>query len=247
MWKGVRVLLSIRDVSKVYRMGATEVHALRHVDVEIDRGEMVAIMGSSGSGKSTLLNILGTLDRPSSGVYTLDGQDVSVLADRELAHFRNRNIGFVFQQFNLLPRYTALANVELPMLYGGIGSAERRRRAGAALDRVGLGDRVTHQPSELSGGQQQRVAVARALASRPQIIFADEPTGNLDSRSGTEILDFMRRAVREMGQTIVMVTHDPVAASYADAALFLNDGRIVDRMDEPTAERVLDRLKAFGE
>src|SRR5262245_4011558 len=167
----------MHDVPKSSRMGTNEVHALRHGNVEIDRGEMVAIMGSSGSGKSTLLNILGTLDRPTTGRYTLDGQDVSVLSDRALAQFRNKNIGFVFQQFNLLPRYPALANVELPMLYGGVSSGERRRRAATALERVGLADRMNHQPSELSGGQQQRVSIARALVQNPVLLLADEPTG----------------------------------------------------------------------
>jgi putative ABC transport system ATP-binding protein len=202
-------------------------------------------MGPSGSGKSTLMHCMAGLDSLTSGQVFVGDQDLNELSEDKLTLLRRDRIGFVFQAYNLVPTLTAIENITLPMTLAG------RRADQGWLDGVvrttGLADRLDHRPSELSGGQQQRVAVARALASRPEIIFADEPTGNLDSRSGSEILDFMRRAVREMGQTIVMVTHDPMAASYADMALFLADGRIVDEMAEPTAERVLDRLKKFGE
>jgi len=233
------------DATKVYGAGHTAVVALDAVTVEITRGRYTAIMGPSGSGKSTLMHCMAGLDSLTSGRVFLGEEDLGQLSEDQLTLLRRDRIGFVFQAYNLVPTLTAIENIVLPLTLAG------RKPDQSWLDLVvkttGLADRLDHRPSELSGGQQQRVAVARALASRPEIIFADEPTGNLDSRAGTEILEFMRRAVREMGQTIVMVTHDPVAASYADTALFLNDGRIVDTMDEPTAERVLDRLKKFGE
>ena len=233
------------DATKVYGSGDTEVVALDHVTAQFMRGQFTAIMGPSGSGKSTLMHCLAGLDDATDGSVFIGDVDLTTLNDKRLTRMRRDAVGFVFQAFNLLPTLTAIENITLPMEIAG------RKPDQEWLDLIvkttGLGDRLDHRPSELSGGQQQRVAVARALASKPQIIFADEPTGNLDSRAGTEILDFMRRAVREMGQTIVMVTHDPVAAAYADVAVFLGDGRIVDRIEEPTAERVLDRIKKFGE
>jgi putative ABC transport system ATP-binding protein len=231
--------------TKTYGTGQTTVVALNDVTVDIPAGRYTAIMGPSGSGKSTLMHCMAGLDALTSGKVYLGEQDLGELSEDQLTLLRRDRIGFVFQAFNLVPTLTAVENITLPTTLAG------RKPDKEWLDQVvsttGLADRLTHRPSELSGGQQQRVAVARALASRPEIIFADEPTGNLDSRAGAEILDFMRRAVRDMGQTIVMVTHDPVAAAYADSALFLADGRIVDSMADPTAERVLDRLKRFGE
>jgi putative ABC transport system ATP-binding protein len=233
------------DAVKTYGSGATAVAALAGVTVDIPTGRYTAIMGPSGSGKSTLMHCMAGLDSLTSGQVFVGDRDLGELSEDQLTLLRRDHIGFVFQAYNLVPTLTALENITLPLTLAG------RKPDQGWLDTVvsttGLGDRLSHRPSELSGGQQQRVAVARALASRPDIIFADEPTGNLDSRAGAEILDFMRRAVRDMNQTIVMVTHDPVAAGYADAALFLNDGQIVDQMTDPTAERVLDRLKKFGD
>jgi putative ABC transport system ATP-binding protein len=220
------VLLQLDAVTKTYTMGNTTVQALRSVDLGIGAGEMVAIMGASGSGKSTLLNILGTLDRPDGGRYMLDGQDVGSLGDKALAQFRNRKIGFVFQSFNLLPRYSATRNVELPMLYGGVPRAERRRRAEAALTRVGLGERMHHQPNELSGGQQQRVSIARSLVQNPVLLLADEPTGALDSETTLQIMDLFCELHRS-GMTIILVTHEPAVAEYAQRILRVRDGRIV--------------------
>jgi putative ABC transport system ATP-binding protein len=230
--------------TKVYGRGDTAVRALDDVSVALPAGRFTAIMGPSGSGKSTLMHCLAGLDDLSSGTVHIGDVDLSRLSDRQLTQLRRDRIGFVFQSFNLLPTLSAAENITLPMDLAG--RKPDKAWLDAVIDTVGLRNRLKHRPSELSGGQQQRVAVARALASRPDVIFADEPTGNLDSRSGGEILGFMRRAVEELGQTIVMVTHDPVAAGYSDAALFLADGRIVDLMDTPTAERVLERMKAFG-
>ena len=200
-------VLDVRDVTKVYGEGGTAVHALRGVSLAVEQGDYVAIMGASGSGKSTLMNILGCLDVPTAGRYLLDGMDVSTLDDRQLALVRNRQIGFVFQSFNLIPRTTALANVELPLAYAGVKAAERRRRALAALDLVGLADRAEHEPNELSGGQQQRVAVARALVTAPALLLADEPTGNLDTRSTADVLEVLD-GLSAAGRTIVLITHE---------------------------------------
>jgi putative ABC transport system ATP-binding protein len=229
---------------KTYGQGDTAVAALAGVDVELPAGRFTAIMGPSGSGKSTLMHCVAGLDTLSSGQVFLGDVELGSLDDRSLTRLRRDRIGFVFQAFNLIPTLTAAENIALPMTLGGIRPDEAWIDLVVAT--VGLGDRLSHRPSELSGGQQQRVAVARALVSRPEVVFADEPTGNLDSRSGAEVLSFLQTAVREHGQTVVMVTHDPAAAAHADAVLFLADGRIVDRMDEPTSQRVLDRMKSFG-
>jgi putative ABC transport system ATP-binding protein len=233
------------QATKVYGRGDNAVYALDSVDVSFATSQFTAIMGPSGSGKSTLMHCVAGLDTLTSGQVYIGDTDLSTLNDRQLTVLRRERVGFIFQAFNLVPTLTAIENITLPLTLAG--RKPDRSWLQSVIDTVGLGDRVHHRPSELSGGQQQRVAVARALASRPEIIFADEPTGNLDSHTGAEILSFMRRAVREMGQTIVMVTHDPVAASYADRALFLADGRIVDDMTNPTSDLVLDRIKQFGQ
>ena len=231
--------------TKVYGRGDNEVRALDGVDVSFAQSQFTAIMGPSGSGKSTLMHCVAGLDTLTAGQVYIGSTDLSTLNDRQLTQLRRDRVGFIFQSFNLVPTLTAIENITLPSTLAG--RKPDREWLDSVIETVGLGDRVHHRPSELSGGQQQRVAVARALASRPEIIFADEPTGNLDSRTGAEILSFMRRAVREMGQTIVMVTHDPVAASYADRAVFLADGRIVHDMAAPTADGVLERIKQLGQ
>lgn len=232
------------DAIKIYGGGDSEVRALDGITVAFERGRFTAIMGPSGSGKSTLMHCLAGLDSLSTGAVYVGTTYLASLNDRQLTELRRTEVGFIFQAYNLVPTLTAEENITLPMLLGGTKGDQQW--IDRVIDTVGLRDRLKHRPSELSGGQQQRVAVARALASRPTIIFADEPTGNLDSRTGAEILDFMRLAVRELGQTIVMVTHDPVAASYADRVVFLADGKIVDEMLDPTSDRVLDRLKSLG-
>ncbi|MFB9835446.1 ABC transporter ATP-binding protein [Actinoallomurus acaciae] len=223
-------VLDVRDVTKVYGEGGTAVQALRGVSLTVEQGDYVAIMGASGSGKSTLMNILGCLDVPTSGRYLLDGTDVGTLDDRRLAIVRNRKIGFVFQSFNLIPRMSALANVELPLAYGGVKAADRRRRALAALDGVGLSERIGHEPNELSGGQQQRVAIARALVSHPLVVLADEPTGNLDTRSTEDVLDILD-GLSASGRTIVLITHENEVAARAKRVIRLVDGRVIaDRL-----------------
>jgi putative ABC transport system ATP-binding protein len=227
-------LIEIHDITKIYRMGDVEVHALRGVSLQIYGGELLSIMGPSGSGKSTMMNMLGCLDQPTSGEYLLDGVDVGALSDNALAEIRNSKIGFVFQTFNLLPRTTALQNVELPLIYRGASGRARRKRAVESLEMVGLGDRIHHRPNELSGGQQQRVAIARALVTEPDIILADEPTGNLDSRSGAEITAIFQQLNREVGITIIFVTHDPEIAAHTRRIVRLLDGKVVN--DEQVAQ-----------
>ena len=228
-------VIDLRDVSKTYHVGEISVHALRGVTATVQRGEYVAIMGTSGSGKTTLMNILGCLDVPTGGVYRLNGSDVRTADEDDLADLRNREIGFVFQSFNLIPRTRALANVELPLAYAGLGRADRRRRALSALREVGLHDRDDHLPSELSGGQQQRVAVARALVTNPAMILADEPTGNLDTASTREVMAIFERLSGE-GRTIILITHEPDVAAHADRIIHLSDGRITSDSPTPLTE-----------
>jgi len=239
--------IHLENVHKIYDLGEIQVHALRGVSLDIYRGEFVAVMGASGSGKSTLMNIVGCLDRPSRGQYLLDGKDVSGLTKDELAAIRSRKIGFVFQQFNLLPRTSALENVELPTIYAGVPVEERDRRAEDALKRVGLAERAGHFPSQLSGGQQQRVAIARALVNNPSLLLADEPTGNLDSRTSVEIMEILQGLNDEHGLTVVIVTHEPDIARYAKRAIEFRDGKLrkdVAVQDRLIAKEVLPTLPA---
>jgi putative ABC transport system ATP-binding protein len=241
---GTRELAAhVEEITKVYGTGDAKVIALDQVSVGIPRGRYTAIMGPSGSGKSTLMHCMAGLDSVDSGQVFIGDVELSRLDDNRLTRLRRDKVGFVFQAFNLVPTLTALENITLPMDIAG--RKPDRAWLDHVIDRVGLRPRLAHRPSQLSGGQQQRVACARALASRPEIIFADEPTGNLDSRSGAEVLSFLRSSVQEMGQTVVMVTHDPAAAAYSDVVLFLSDGRVVDQMADPTADQVLERMKGF--
>jgi len=219
-------MIRLRDIAKNYRMGEIEICALCGVSLDVRQGELIAVMGPSGSGKSTLMNIIGCLDRPSAGTYSIEGREISGLTDDELAHVRNAKIGFVFQSFNLLPRFSALKNVEMPLIYSGVPAHDRTQRAAPVLEQVGLADRMHHKPTELSGGQQQRVAIARALVNGPPLLLADEPTGNLDSRSGAEILDILTGLNRQ-GVTILIVTHDHEVASRCRRTITLRDGKIV--------------------
>lgn len=246
------VVLEARSVTKTYLLDEVRVDALGGVDLQVCKGEMLAIMGPSGSGKSTLMHIVGLLDRPSTGKVTIDGQDVSAMDPNELAAVRNRRIGFVFQAFNLLARTSAQANVELPLVYAGVGATERASRARQSLERVGLGTRLGHMPNQLSGGQQQRVAIARALVTEPSIVLADEPTGNLDSRSGVEVMAFLQELNRQ-GITVVLVTHDARVAAHAQRVVELKDGRIVvdrevqDRIDAALELEDMRRSNGEGE
>lgn len=221
-------VVDANNLTKVFTMGDVEVHALRGLSIQINRGEVISIMGPSGSGKSTLMNILGCLDRPTSGEYCLDGESIANLKDEQLAEIRNRKVGFVFQSFNLLPRSTALTNVELPLRYSPPNGRKRRGLAEEALVEVGLGDRLSHRPNELSGGQQQRVAIARALVNDPAIVMADEPTGNLDSKSGDEIMELLLRLNQERGTTLIIVTHDPEIADQTQRVIYIRDGVVAE-------------------
>ena len=241
---GRGVAAHVRGLTKVYGEGAAEVRALDGVDLDLYAREFTAVMGPSGSGKSTLMHCCAALDEPTTGSVVVGETELGRLNDKELTRLRRDEIGFVFQSFNLVPTLTAEENILLPLSIAG--RKPEKEWYDSVIATVGLGDRLRHRPNEMSGGQQQRVAVARALVARPSIVFADEPTGNLDSRSGSEVLMLLQRSVREFGQTVVIVTHDPVAAGYTDRVVFLADGRVVDEMREPTAERVLERMSAFA-
>lgn len=220
-------LVDIRDICKVYNPGENEVRALDHVDLQIHENEFVAIIGQSGSGKSTLMNMLGCLDIPTSGTYMLHDKDVSHMSDNELSDIRNKEIGFIFQGFNLIANLTAMENVELPLIYRGVSRKERARLSETALEKVGLGKRKSHKPSEMSGGQQQRVAIARALSTKPAIVLADEPTGNLDSETSGQVMELLQRTLKDLGQTMVMITHNEAVAAEADRILHIKDGKLI--------------------
>ncbi|ADQ05514.1 ABC transporter related protein [Caldicellulosiruptor owensensis OL] len=237
-------MIELIDIYKIYKIGDTDVYALNGVNLKIEKNEFVAILGPSGSGKSTLMNIIGCLDTPTSGTYILDGNEVSKLSDNQLAEIRNRKIGFVFQQFNLIAQLTALENVELPLIYQGISASKRHRLAKEALERVGLSDRLNHRPRQLSGGQQQRVAIARALVTNPPIILADEPTGNLDSKSGAEIMQIFKE-LHAQGNTIVLITHDNNIAAQAKRIVRISDGQIIEDRQASAAWNKLDSDKHY--
>jgi putative ABC transport system ATP-binding protein len=240
---GTGIVAQAINLEKVYGTGEAQVRALDDVSVDFERGKLTAIMGPSGSGKSTLMHCMAALDKPTSGRIVIDGVEVTGLKDKPLTRLRRDRIGFVFQAYNLVPTLTAKENITLPLDIAG--RKVDKEWFDTVVNTIGLADRLKHRPNELSGGQQQRVACARALISRPAIVFGDEPTGNLDSRTSAEVLGFLRRSVEEFGQTIVMVTHDPAAASYADRVIFLGDGKVVDELQSPTADAVLDRIRLF--